>query len=471
MFNLRRTLLAAVVAVGVVSGPVALSQARAGATPTLPASVVGAALPGETVAIVGSADVAQRPVELQVRVGKKWLKVATAHTDGTGRFAFPVTVAADPTQYRVSAPDYTVTEHEYAPADSDPVTVTARAAAAVLSLGVAPIAQSQSGTKNLTPGTATFTPARPDAPVRVQRQTADGWVDVANGTQDKNGTFNFAVDAVGANGPYTFRAVSTPAHSDQIASAEATSANWKIAFGDDFDGDAADNSFSSIGPDGHTGKRTCSVVGDNQTGATGSAVTLQVGLDPAGVPTDCDLPTGTVDAAISTRDTQTFTYGVFAARIKYEDAPGQHGAFWLLPADGSQPGDPATVGTEIDVNEYFGDLSGIPTMGNNVYWNNGETPGQDLVSDGQRFATSTTALGPGQTPSNGYHVYSVEWTPTEYIFRLDGVETFRTSKGVSQQPQYLLLSLLSSDWEHVNLDPTTLPSTMKVDWVRVWQQH
>jgi hypothetical protein len=51
------------------------------------------------------------------------------------------------------------------------------------------------------------------------------------------------------------------------------------------------------------------------------------------------------------------------------------------------------------------------------------------------------------------------------------VETFRTDQGVSQQPQYMLLSLLVSDWEHVNLDPKSLPSSMKVDWVRVWQQN
>ena len=31
-----------------------------------------------------------------------------------------------------------------------------------------------------------------------------------------------------------------------------------------------------------------------------------------------------------------------------------------------------------------------------------------------------------------YHVFSVEWTPSAYIFRIDGQETGRITKGISQ---------------------------------------
>jgi len=326
MFRVRRTLLAAGVAVGVVSGPVALSEARAGATATLPASLSGTALPGEVVSFLGSATVAERPVDLQVRVGKKWQKVASTHTDAAGQFAFPITVGTDPTQYRARVLDYTVAEHEYAPANSDALTVTPQPSTGELSLGVAPIAQSPSGTKDLTPGTATFSPLRPGAPVRIQRHTSDGWVDVATGTQDGTGAFHFAVKATGSDGPYTFRAISTPTATDEIVTAESRSANWQLSFADDFDSDGADSAFHSVGPNGHGGKRTCSIVDGEQTGSTGQALTLHVNVDAAGVPDGCDLDSGTVDASLSTQDTQAFTYGMFAARIKYQDAPGQHGA-------------------------------------------------------------------------------------------------------------------------------------------------
>ena len=46
-----------------------------------------------------------------------------------------------------------------------------------------------------------------------------------------------------------------------------------------------------------------------------------------------------------------------------------------------------------------------------------------------------------------YHVFSVEWSPLGYIFRIDGQETGRINKGVSGVAEYPILSLLSSDYE------------------------
>jgi len=38
-------------------------------------------------------------------------------------------------------------------------------------------------------------------------------------------------------------------------------------------------------------------------------------------------------------------------------------------------------------------------------------------------------------------------------------------------PEFLVLSLLSSDWELPDLDKSQIPTDMKVDWVRVYQQQ
>ena len=78
----------------------------------------------------------------------------------------------------------------------------------------------------------------------------------------------------------------------------------------------------------------------------------------------------------------------------------------------------------------------------------------------------------GRTDSwwSRYHVFSVRWTRTGYIFRIDGIETWRHSAHVSRQRQFLILSLLTSDWELPRLDRSTLPTSMKVDWVRAWQR-
>ena len=69
-----------------------------------------------------------------------------------------------------------------------------------------------------------------------------------------------------------------------------------------------------------------------------------------------------------------------------------------------------------------------------------------------------------------YHVFSVEWTPQVYIFRIDGKESWRTTAGISGVKQFPILSLLSSDYELDDLGgDKRLPQRMYVDWVQFWE--
>jgi len=64
----------------------------------------------------------------------------------------------------------------------------------------------------------------------------------------------------------------------------------------------------------------------------------------------------------------------------------------------------------------------------------------------------------------------VEWTPTEYVFRIDGRETWTTTEGISHHPQFLILSLLSSDDELAALGgEDDIDEYAYVDWVQFWQ--
>ena len=65
-------------------------------------------------------------------------------------------------------------------------------------------------------------------------------------------------------------------------------------------------------------------------------------------------------------------------------------------------------------------------------------------------------------------MFSVEWTPTEYVFRVDGREYYRETEAVSQAQQYLVLSNLTSDYELAGLTADELTDTAQVDWVRVF---
>jgi beta-glucanase (GH16 family) len=162
-----------------------------------------------------------------------------------------------------------------------------------------------------------------------------------------------------------------------------------------------------------------------------------------------------------------FKYGVLAARIKFQERQGQHGSLWMQPAISESTTDSGPGGAEIDVIEYFGDgvkNGGLASFIYKLTEDGAEKVGGQLPDPDQYLA------GKDDSWFDAYHVFSVEWTPEEYIFRIDGQETFRTSEGISHQPEYPILSLLSSDYELEHLGgEKNLPQTMNVDWLKFWQ--
>jgi len=171
---------------------------------------------------------------------------------------------------------------------------------------------------------------------------------------------------------------------------------------------------------------------------------------------------------ISTEQSYLFRYGVAAARVKFQRPRGTHGAFWSQsPTYGTPPGDPKAAGTEVDIGEYFGDGAGNGGLASYVYHR--DEAGEN-VKDGDILPGAAKVVGSADSFWRRFHVYSVEWSPDGYVFRIDGRETFRSDSAVSARTQFLVLSLLSSDWELPKLDRSQLPAQMQVDWVRVWQR-
>ena len=73
--------------------------------------------------------------------------------------------------------------------------------------------------------------------------------------------------------------------------------------------------------------------------------------------------------------------------------------------------------------------------------------------------------------AQGYHTFGLEWSPAEYIFYIDGVETFRTSQAVSQTAEYVILSyLVDSPGQAavINAIPG-FSATIVYDYVRVFK--
>jgi beta-glucanase (GH16 family) len=207
--------------------------------------------------------------------------------------------------------------------------------------------------------------------------------------------------------------------------------------------------------------------------------TLRLGVisDPAMAPGSCPAykKDGTLignfnyrlNGHISTEDHQYLKYGVVAARIKFQKRQGQHGSLWMQPAISESTTDSGKGGAEIDVIEWFGEGVKNGGLASFIYMLTEDGPEKvgGQLPDPDQYLT-----GKDDSWFDDYHVFSLEWTPQEYIFRIDGQETFRTSQGVSHQPEFPILSLLSSDYEleHLGGDQN-LPQTMYVDWLKFWQ--
>jgi beta-glucanase (GH16 family) len=160
-----------------------------------------------------------------------------------------------------------------------------------------------------------------------------------------------------------------------------------------------------------------------------------------------------------------FTYGYAAARMKMHRNKGQHASFWLQPANWYTPGKPA-AGTEIDVVEYFGQSKSGSSIGSFVHWYG---PKSEHHKSGGLFPRANALKPAGHAWWSAFHVFSVEWTPQAYIFRVDGREFHRETNIVSRAPEYLLLSMLTSDYELEKLTRAGMSERAQVDWVRVWK--
>jgi alpha-L-fucosidase len=162
-------------------------------------------------------------------------------------------------------------------------------------------------------------------------------------------------------------------------------------------------------------------------------------------------------AMIGTQGKFETTYGYFECRFKLQTQIGHWSAFWLQsPTLGEFIGDPARGGAEIDIFEYLRNRG--DKIQHTLHW--------DGYGESHKSAHEIAEI-PGL--SRGWHTVGFLWTPTLYVFYVDGKETWRTEKGVSRRPEYIILSLEVGKWAG-DISKADLPDNFCVDYVRVYKE-
>jgi len=131
---------------------------------------------------------------------------------------------------------------------------------------------------------------------------------------------------------------------------------------------------------------------------------------------------------------------------------------------------------EMDVVEYYGYCPGDPQ--GNFHWSDKAKSKSPIghVCSGAYHSF-------GRIPSDGFHLYTMEWSDEKVVLRYDGeiyaefdISRANQSDGSNpfRQPHYLLLDLALRDrsWDGKveYLDGMTFPQRFEIDYVRVYKK-
>ncbi|MCI0746874.1 MAG: glycoside hydrolase family 16 protein [Verrucomicrobia subdivision 3 bacterium] len=174
-------------------------------------------------------------------------------------------------------------------------------------------------------------------------------------------------------------------------------------------------------------------------------------------------------ARLKTQGKHSWTYGKVAARIRLPYGQGIWPAFWMLGDNITSVGWPKCG--EIDIMEMIGGGENRDdTIYGTLHW--------DANNSHAQYGSGPRELPDPQFFHQNYHVFEIEWSNLEVIWKLDGVEFFRTSVDTSawptmdefHRPFFIILNLaVGGNWPGYPNRTTVFPQYMYIDWVRVYQ--
>jgi len=430
----------------------ALASASLSVSPTAP-------IAGESFAATGRVSTRfARPVVLKAYSAGVWRTVRSGWTTKYGAYRLAAPGVSTATAYRVVARAY---RHSGATSSG---TRTVRPVTQSSSIYVLPQVVQRGGTaasagSALNSVVAKFSPARPGRTVTFQRYLGGRWVSSASTRQQSDGSATYRGPLGG-----TIRAVAATRYGAPAITTAVGANTWTLKFSDEFKGTALDRTKWDYRKPG------LYIAGRTKSKSDPAAVTVGGGTVALKVLRATATSSRLLNGHISTENHFRFTHGVAAARVKFQQGRGQHGSFWLQsPTYSSYPGNPARSGAEVDAVEFFGRGYTNGGLANFLYYRNAA---RKDVKIGGVWSAASRLKPSSDSWWNSYHVFAVDWTTGGYTFYIDGRKLYSTSRALSHTEQFLILSLLSSDWELKYLDRAHLStkSVMRVDWARVWQR-
>ena len=162
---------------------------------------------------------------------------------------------------------------------------------------------------------------------------------------------------------------------------------------------------------------------------------------------------------INSKDNVEFTYGVIEVKAKLATGKGLWPAIWMLGADISEVGWPASG--EIDIVEYIGREPGI-------VFTSLHTP----ASHGNTINTKKTKIADIE---EGYHTYKAVWTPDYIEFFVDGNQLYRFTPENYNEEEYpfkkdfyfLINMAVGGNLGGAEIDESALPDKFYVDHIKV----
>jgi beta-glucanase (GH16 family) len=180
-------------------------------------------------------------------------------------------------------------------------------------------------------------------------------------------------------------------------------------------------------------------------------------------------------ARFTSQGKKFFTYGYIECKMKAAKGAGLWNAIWMLGEDFLNPNVPGTS-------------TPWPACGEVEMYESRTGPQQYNGCAGDNYFIGTCHFSNGGTVYNSsgkcaptclcddYHLYAVEWDEQNFTYYFDGVQYWQYPITASyltcfHQDMFLLFNMaVGGNYQGNNIDASTFPATMYIDYIRVYQK-